>query len=154
MPVTTIICSLKWHLNKQAWKFMGAGSLCWQLHFKLVIRFNEKVFLPRPELFKNPLWTQGCDAQLRPPGPAQVTGHFLQTVGWTCQAMLLGLRKGLRKSGPGWVLSVSGGDTSLQALLCGPPRKSRTVLLSGEGRRWPDNSRDAGALRHIHRSSY
>lgn len=32
---------------------MGGGSLCWQLHFKLVIRFNEEVFLPRPEPLKS-----------------------------------------------------------------------------------------------------
>lgn len=89
MPVTTIICRLKWHLNKQAGKFMEAGSLGWQLHLKLVIRFNEEVFLPRPEFLKTFFGPRGCDEQLRGPGLSQVTGHFLQAVGWTCQAPLL-----------------------------------------------------------------
>lgn len=52
------------------------------------------------------------------------------------------------------MLSVGGDDTTLQAPLSELPKKSRPVLLSLEGRREPDNSRDSGTLRHINRSSY
>ena len=67
---------------------MEAGSLCWQLHFKLIIRLGEEAILPRLEPWRIffLFLIKGSDAQLWGPVRSQLTGHFLQAVGWSCQA--------------------------------------------------------------------
>lgn len=67
---------------------MEAGSLCWQLHFKLIIRLGEEAILPRLEPWRIFFFflIKGSDAQLWGPVRSQLTGHFLQAVGWSCQA--------------------------------------------------------------------